>query len=69
MLGMQLELTEAEHTIGGFSMDRIGRDLGAPCANPPRHGRASVAALIAAEGRTQSRLLLASLLLHREFPS
>jgi hypothetical protein len=26
-LGMQLELTEAEHTVGGFSLDLIGKDL------------------------------------------
>ena len=34
VLGMQLELTEAEHTVGGFSLDLIGRDPGAPCAKP-----------------------------------
>jgi hypothetical protein len=27
VLGMQLELTEAEHTVGGFSLDLIGKDL------------------------------------------
>jgi hypothetical protein len=27
VLGMQLELTEAEHSVGGFSLDLIGRDL------------------------------------------
>jgi hypothetical protein len=27
VLGMQLELTEAEHTVGGFSLDLIGSDL------------------------------------------
>ncbi|HQA79076.1 MAG TPA: DUF4268 domain-containing protein [Propionicimonas sp.] len=27
LLGMQLELTHAEHQVGGFSLDLIGRDL------------------------------------------
>jgi hypothetical protein len=27
VLGMQLELTEAEHSVGGFSLDRIDRDV------------------------------------------
>lgn len=28
VLGMELELTEAEHQVGGFSLDLIGRELG-----------------------------------------
>jgi len=28
VLGMQLDLTEAEHKVGGFSLDLIGKDLG-----------------------------------------
>ena len=27
VLGMQFELTEAEHSVGGFSLDRIDRDV------------------------------------------